>query len=150
MKAARFVIILVILGGAVYLAASYLLRPSIIFNGKANLRIGEMAFKLDVADTDQEWELGLAGREQMADDEGMIFLFGRSALWPIWMKGMKFPIDVIWLNANKAVDIKRNMLPEDIPVPASYYPISEADAVIELNAGMADQSGVKLGDRIYW
>ncbi|MBI5148008.1 MAG: DUF192 domain-containing protein [Parcubacteria group bacterium] len=150
MKAARFVIIFIVLGGVVYLAASYLFRPSLVFNGKANLRIGEMTFKLDVADTDQKRETGLSGRERMADDEGMIFLFGHSVLWPIWMKGMNFPIDIVWLNANKVIDIKRNTPPEDVPVPVSYYPVSEADAVIELNAGMADKAGIRLGDRIYW
>ena len=150
MKAARFIVILIVLGGVIYFAASYLFRPSLIFNGQANLRIGEMAFKLDVADTDQKRETGLSGRERMADDEGMIFLFGRSALWPIWMKGMNFPIDIIWLNANKVVDIKRSVPPEDVPSPTRYYPVSEADAVIELNAGMAERAGIKLGDRMYW
>ncbi|MEK7521010.1 MAG: DUF192 domain-containing protein [Patescibacteria group bacterium] len=150
MKAARFIIIIIVLGGIIYFAASYLFRPSLIFNGNAALRIGEMAFKLDIADTDQKRETGLSGRERMADDEGMIFLFGRSALWPIWMKGMNFPIDIIWLRNNRVVDIKTNIPVEDAAVPTRYYSVSEADAVIELNAGMAERAGIKLGDRIYW
>ena len=40
---------------------------------------------------------GLSGRDNLADDEGMFFVFEKSDIYPFWMKDMKFAIDIIWI-----------------------------------------------------
>ena len=56
----------------------------------------------------------------------MLFVLNPSSRRGFWMKGMKFPIDVIWLNENKEiVHIKKSLEPcvSNCPV---YYPDRES------------------------
>lgn len=104
---------------------------------------------LDVADTDATRELGLGGRDAMAQDHGMIFNFGASGIYPFWMKGMKFPLDIIWINKGIVQEVVRLNPPVNAKVmPDTHTPIHQADQVLEVNAGVAGQLGIKPGVRI--
>src|SRR3989344_3587537 len=70
-----------------------------------------------------EQQQGLSGRDGLKDDEGMLFVFANSGEHLFWMKDMKFPIDIIWLNDNREVIyIKKNARPE--LYPETYGPAS--------------------------
>ena len=59
---------------------------------------------IETVDTNELRALGLSGRESIADDRGMMFVFDRSTTNNcFWMKDMKFSIDMIWLNEAKQV-----------------------------------------------
>ena len=62
-------------------------------------------FRIEIADTAAKRELGLGERDSLAADAGMYFPLGAAQRWMFWMKGMRFPIDIIWLNEGKVVDI---------------------------------------------
>ena len=38
-------------------------------------------------------------RERLADDRGMLFIFGDAQPWTFWMKNTKIPLDIIWMDA---------------------------------------------------
>lgn len=40
-------------------------------------------------------------KSSLKENEGMLFVLNSSSRGGFWMKDMKFPIDVIWLNENK-------------------------------------------------
>jgi uncharacterized membrane protein (UPF0127 family) len=49
-------------------------------------------------------------KNQLKENEAMLFVFQQSARHSFWMKDMKFPIDIIWLDSDeKVVYIKENM-----------------------------------------
>lgn len=102
-------------------------------------------FSLDVAETSQEQELGLAKYKSIALDHGMIFIFDRPDYYSFWMKDMKFPIDIIFIRSNKVVDLF-NKVPvspdENLPV---YITRTKADKVLEINAGLANKYNIKIG-----
>lgn len=116
------------------------------------LKINDHVFKVEIADTSQKRNKGLGGREKLASDEGMLFVFEKSDKYPFWMKGLKFPLDFIWIKDFKIAGTLPNILPpdpsqkdQDLPVFSSP---SEIDKVLEVNAGTVETLGIKVGDSI--
>ena len=151
-----FLILAVIVGMLV--AWKFLPRATNDQKNLRRLKVGQAEVRVEVAVTAEQKSRGLAGRENLAEGEGMMFVFssiGRSASggeqpgqYGFWMKGMKFPLDFVWIADNKVVEIT-----EDIPVdvnesPKVYQPQPAIDAMLEVNAGWAGRNGVKVGDRV--
>lgn len=95
---------------------------------------------LRVADTQSERELGLSHFKSLPDNQGMLFVFETSDKYAFWMKGMNFPLDIIWLKAlgednYEVVALAENVSPNTYP--QSISPSIPADAVLEVNAGAA-------------
>lgn len=112
-------------------------------------QLGGLSYRLEVVDTEAGREKGLSERDVLPQGEGMLFVFPTDDDWAIWMLQMRFPIDIVWLNANKAVvGIKENA------TPGSYPEAFRADAqsryVVELNAGDVAKLGLKKGDILTW
>src|SRR5882672_5260542 len=53
------------------------------------------------ADTDALRTLGLSGHSPLAADEGMLFIFPAPGEYGFWMKDMLFPLDLVWIAADK-------------------------------------------------
>ena len=102
-------------------------------------------FKAYVAANDMNREKGLSIFHKITSDESMIFVFDSAQKYSIWMKGMKFPIDIVWLDQNKKiVDIKSHVAVNSYP--ESFAPSSDSLYVMEFNAGTMDNSNIKIGD----
>jgi len=112
--------------------------------------IREAVFKAEIVKTPAARARGLSGRDSIAKDAAMLFIFDKPGIYSFWMKDMRFPIDIIWLRDKKIVYITKNVLPPDDGTPDSkllrYDPRIEADIVLEVNAGVADKFGLSLGD----
>ena len=105
------------------------------------------ALEAELADTPASRELGLSGRVSMNDDEGMLFAFDKPGRYGFWMKDMKFPLDIIWINENGViVSIERGLTPESYP--KTFINQSEASYVLEVNAGLAERFGLYLGRKV--
>lgn len=128
-----------------------LLSNSGILGKKATATFGNQKVTLDVADTAKTRETGLSGRNSLAENKGMLFLFDEPGIPTFWMKGMKFPIDIIFLNSDKIVTIYKNVpAPKTTTeMPSAYYqPTYPSDKVIELKAGAADKYNLRQGDTL--
>lgn len=111
--------------------------------------IGDNCFLAEIADSAGEREKGLMGREQMEEDEGMLFVFDKKAIYPFWMKNTLIPLDIIWINDNLVVHIEKNALPcKKDEECVSYTPLQEADYVLEINGNKADELGIEAGDEV--
>lgn len=113
---------------------------------KSRVVLGGKTFNVDVADNDYTMQKGLSGRKLIADNEGMIFIFGKLDKHGFWMKEMKFPIDIIWMDKNFVINhIESNVEPSTYPT--IFYPENNALYVLEVRAGQSSILGVKLGDK---
>lgn len=119
-------------------------------NESAEVKIGSAVFKVEVASSIMEHSRGLSSRQQLADGEGMLFVFSSPGFYSFWMKGMIFPIDIIWISEDRIVGIESNVSP-----PASitdnlktYTPRFAVNKVLEINAGLAEKYGFKIGQQI--
>ncbi len=99
----------------------------------------------DIADTQTKRELGLSGRRELVEGGGMLFVFDETANHGFWMKDMKFPIDILWIDENKQIiDSISNWATSTYPKIS--YPKQKAKYVLELPAGFIDAHKIKLGE----
>jgi hypothetical protein len=100
----------------------------------------------EVAQTAEEREKGLSGRASLGKNEGMLFVFPEPTYPSFWMKGMLFPIDIIWLNDAYVVDVTKNLpLPEGGDDYKTYEPQLPVTYVLEVPAGWADKHDIAEG-----
>jgi len=100
----------------------------------------------EIADDDKEQELGLSNRDALDYNKGMLFVFDYENNWAFWMKDMRFPIDMIWLNTDgNIVYIQKNAQPCKEGCD-SFVSNKPAKYVVEVNSGFADKHVLKIGD----
>ena len=135
-------------------------EPSIpVDGGVEEVQIGDRTFKLELALSTDRRRQGLGGRETLAEDEGMLFVFPRAAQQRFWMYGCLMDIDIAYLDpigyvtaihtmpkeAPHGVDELEIDYQDRLPGYPSRYP---AQFVIELVPGMFETLGIEVGDRI--
>jgi uncharacterized membrane protein (UPF0127 family) len=109
------------------------------------LRLNGVSYHVSVMRTEAELEQGLSGTDSLGADQAMVFVFPRGDKWGMWMKDMKYPIDMVWLNNNKQVVYTvKNAQPASYP--NAFKPSTISRYVIELPSGTIDQTGIKIGD----
>lgn len=98
---------------------------------------------LERAETNAAREQGLSGRYGLAGDQGMLFVFDGIGRQCMWMKDMKFSIDMLWLDTSGTVTkIEENLSPETYP---NEYCGDNSAFVIEIGAGRAKAFDFKTG-----
>lgn len=113
--------------------------------GLTKLDVGGTGVLVEVAATDDARARGLGGREHMRFDRGMLFVFDTTGKYPIWMKGMQFPLDVYWINEDGViVDMWQNAQPSSYP--SIYAPHNEARYILEVIAGFSEVYNIQTGD----
>ena len=111
------------------------------------IKISGYKIVAEIANTEEKRERGLSGRKNLPEDTGMIFIFEIPTRYSFWMKDMRFPLDIIWIDENKKiVAISENISPSTYP--NSFSPTDPVKYVLEVNAGWAEKNGVEVGDFI--
>ena len=117
---------------------------------QTTVAVRNSTFIVDIAITAKEKEIGLGYRESLPSDHGMLFVYDHKEIYSYWMRNMKFPIDIVWIDDRTIVDITKNVPVSGKPVSELpiYHPIVPADKVLEINAGLSDRYGIFVGDKI--
>lgn len=146
MKKIILITILIVLVLIVFLNRNY--PPKI-----AKIKIGENYYNVEIARTDSEKMQGLAGHKPLKNNEGMLFEIGKNGSSSFWMKGMSFPIDIVWIKNNKVIYIIENApipkLGQEDSLLSVYQPPKEnkeVDYVLEIKTGEVQRKKIKLGD----
>ena len=105
---------------------------------------------VDIALTDKQVQDGLSIKNSLNENEGMLFFLGEPRKASFWMKNMKFPIDIIWLDETfSIVHIEQELQPcESVFYCKSYKPNSEALYVLETIDGFSKKHNLQIGDNI--
>jgi len=97
----------------------------------------------EVARTQAERNRGLMFRKDLADGEGMLFIFETDHVLSFWMKNTIIPLSIAFITHDgRIVDIK-NMYPKDINTVSSSR---SARYALEVPQGWFSRVGVKEGD----
>lgn len=103
---------------------------------------------VEIAETEETRHLGLMYRENMQEDQGMLFLFPSEEYQSFYMKNTVMPLDIMFVNSKKQiVKIHRNTVPYSEKSLPSLKP---SIYVVEVNAGFADKYKIKEGSHIDW
>jgi uncharacterized membrane protein (UPF0127 family) len=107
---------------------------------------------VEIVNSSDKYSKGLSKRENLNKNEGMLFEFYEKYLPSFWMKDMNFPIDIIWIDDNKIVDISKNLSVPDENTPASqlplYSPSVPINYVLEVNAGFVEDNLIQINDNV--
>src|SRR5215204_5601461 len=117
---------------------------------KAKVTVKGFELNADIPITSELKSKGLAVKNQLKENEAMLFVFEDSAKHPFWMKDMKFPIDIIWLDSNgKVVHIEQNLQPcVSVFVCPGYAPNADSQYVLETVAGFTQRHNISVGTNI--
>ncbi|MBI5357236.1 DUF192 domain-containing protein [Candidatus Saccharibacteria bacterium] len=110
------------------------------------VQLAQGCYELEKATTNEQRMNGLSYRDSLGEKTGMLFIFETIEEQCFWMKDMKFSIDMIWLNEAKEITkIEKNVSPGSYP---KSFCQGDTKYVLEFNAGVSDQNGLKVGSRL--
>lgn len=106
-------------------------------------------FFVELSKTEAQREAGLMFRSRMDKNRGMLFIFGEEEIYPFWMRNTLIPLDIIWIDKDfEVVFIKTNAEPCGLSNCEIIIPDAKANYVLEINAGLSEELGIKTGDLV--
>ncbi|QPK62981.1 DUF192 domain-containing protein [Methylomonas sp. LL1] len=108
-------------------------------------------YRLDVeiVDTQTQRALGLMYRTQLAENQGMLFVYPDEAMRGVWMKNTLLALDVLFLSEDgRIVNMLHNLSPcAQTPCPA-YSSETKARYMLEVNAGFIERHQLKIDQAV--
>lgn len=118
-------------------------EKKIVVFEKKNIKI-----KVEIADEALEQWQGLSDRKKLNKNNGMLFIFTDKKIRTFVMRRMNFPLDIIFINDDKIINIQKNLKPEGKITINKYSSLEPVNYVLEVNAGFTDKYKIKAGDKI--
>src|SRR3989344_4353178 len=110
---------------------------------------GTIPVRVEVMDSEAEWQRGMMSREQLAEDAGMLFAFPDSKVRKFWMKDTLVPLDMLFFDADlQLIHIQHSAPPFKRDPCPTFGPEKSAQYVLEVNAEWTKEHDVTLGDRL--
>ncbi len=101
----------------------------------------------ELAVTPRQRSRGLMFRDALPAGQGMLLVFPDTGFRSIWMKNVRFPLDLLWLDSSgRVVHIEQQVPPCPAEPCPDYHSLRKASSVLELNAGVVAKQGIELGD----
>jgi uncharacterized protein len=106
----------------------------------------EIAIEIEVVASSRARQRGLMFRDDLADGQGMLFLFESEEEHPFWMKNTLISLDIIYIDGNrKIVGIVHNAEPRSeqsltVGLPSRF--------VLEVPGGYCNRVGIHRGDKV--
>lgn len=143
------IIAVIAFGYLFFYSANILLSPNTTQSTENQVCFGINCFSVKLAKTNAEREKGLMNVMQLDANSGMLFIFDQEGFYPFWMKNTLIPLDMIWIDGNnKVVFIGQNVQPCKTFICPITNPNTKAKYVLEINGGVAEKDGIKIGDSI--
>jgi len=103
---------------------------------------------VEVAENKYQQNKGLMFREDMPENQGMLFTYDDELQRFFWMKNTPVALDIIFVDATyQIVKIHKNAVPFSQNVYPSGVPVK---FVVEVRAGFSDRYPIETGNRISW
>ena len=109
---------------------------------------GRVLFRLEIADTDELRARGLIGRDRLAEDTAMAFLWSEDTATAFHMKDTRIPLTVAFFDAEGRILRLLEMVPCSADPCPAYDPGLRYRGALEVNAGAFERRGVRPGDRV--
>ena len=115
---------------------------------RGTIIIDDKILEVQIADTKELRTRGLSWSEKLPYDEGMLFVFDGSGTHSMWMIGMLFNLDIIWLDENyNVVAIEKNVplcetTIEVVACRENGVSGDNAKYVLEVTAGFVDKFNI--------
>lgn len=147
-RAASVIVMLHLLSGCLDVPRNSTDKNNLTAMAKTAVTVeGRTTFRVYIARESREITLGLMNvtRDELADDQGMIFVFDDDRLRSFWMRNTIIPLDIAYIRSDGTI-VKTYTME---PLNESGYPsIEPARFALEVNAGQFEKWGIREGDRV--
>jgi uncharacterized membrane protein (UPF0127 family) len=116
---------------------------------RVTVMVGDQQLDTMLAVTAKQQQLGMGYRNSLGENEAMLFVGTEPEPKTFWMKGMRYCLDIIWVEGGKIVGAAENTCPDPAgtadadrlrvssPVPVTH--------VLETRAGFLKDHGFGVG-----
>jgi uncharacterized protein len=109
------------------------------------LKLKNHAVRVEIAEDEPARQAGLQGRESLAQDHGMLFVYPQPRRLSFWMKNTSIPLSIAFIDDSGKVLQIEDMEPQ---VESSTVSISKVRYALEVNQGWFQKNGIGVGDSI--
>ena len=102
----------------------------------------EYIFDVEIAKTSPQRRQGLMFRKKLHQKEGMLFVYPNKNDHTFWMMNTFIPLDILFFNDGKFQGAVKHARPHSLE---NLSIGKKSNQVLEINAGLADEMGVKEG-----
>lgn len=119
---------------------------------EADIVVGETPVRVQLAITPAQQQLGLGYRNGLERDTGMLFVSDEADQRTFWMKGMRFCLDIIWVEGGQIAGAAESVCPDppgtaDL-VRARFHSPGAVTYALEMPAGWLDSHGYGHGTAV--
>ena len=137
----NLILVLIFLVAAIYFMISHQLQQ------QGNFQIGTAKLSVEIAADFVKQYQGLSGRETLCQNCGMLFVFEKPKIQNFVMRGMKFPLDFVFISHGRIVELSESVPPpRGGETPLQIISTVPADMVLEINAGFISKHQIKIGN----
>jgi uncharacterized protein len=115
----------------------------------ARITVGDHALTVELSVSSAQQGLGLGYRNTLADGHGMLFVDEIARPRTFWMKGMRFCIDIIWIEGGQIIGAAEAVCPDPLGTGdgdrARYHSEQPVTFVLETRAGWLAEHGYGPG-----
>jgi hypothetical protein len=104
--------------------------------------------RCEIAKTIFQKMKGLMNREKLEKDTGLLFTFTFPWIRIFWMKNVKIPLDIIFINSKQEIIKIVNAPIETGPFYKKYTSGGLCKYVIETNMGFCKENNIKKGNKV--
>lgn len=110
------------------------------------LAINGHHLEVEVADTPDSRRCGLAFRDQLAADRGMLFVYEQEQPLVFWMKNTRLPLSIAYLDGERRIVDLQDMTATESE--QRYPSTAPARYALEANLGWFQRHGIAQGDQV--
>ena len=111
--------------------------------------VGDQVLHTELAISGNQQTLGLGYRNSLAENGAMLFVNDGAAPHTFWMKGMRFCLDIIWIEQGQIVGAAENVCPDPVGTAdqdrARFESPGPVTYILEVNAGWLQDHGYGAG-----
>jgi len=119
-----------------------------VYRETAPITVGDDELTVEIADDSSLRSRGLSYRDGLEPGTGMLFVYPDEDVRSFWMRGMRFCLDIVWINDGVVVGAAERVCPEP-GVPdaklTSYLSPEPVQYVLEVPAGWLNERGYGPG-----